>query len=169
MFFQGDTAATMHELNITSCLATSISGGSGGGIYMLATSFLSVTDGFLAHNNATRGGALNLLESSAVTLSHTTLRENFAVIGGAISLSYHAEALLKQRSDLHANQALREGGAIFADNHATITLERTLLRENQVTEAGLGGAISVRDDVILRASDTLFQVSDSLLSSPLGD
>lgn len=163
MVLQGSSQATLHALNISYCVADSLSGGEGAGIYMDSVSQLQVTQGCFQNNRATRGAALLLLESAFVSLEDTELRDNNATRGGAIFLRSQVQLWISGNSVLRGNQATQDGGALVGEGQAQIVVEDGLFYDNQATSSqGYGGALSLRQQVSFTANHTIFQGNNAV-------
>ena len=106
----------------------------GGGIWLNASSSLTLRDAAVSDNHATNTGG-GILVSGLLTLDRATVEGNSADVGGGIFVNNGASATLINTT-FSGNSAASNGGAIFTRNAVDIT--NSTIADNTAA-AGAGG------------------------------
>jgi Tol biopolymer transport system component/tRNA threonylcarbamoyladenosine modification (KEOPS) complex Pcc1 subunit len=123
------SSLTMRNITLTN----NKSAGNGGAIYSWDGGSLLLIDSTLSDNGANAGGGIYFKGDAggSITISGSTLFGNSAVKGGGIFIEGGADSSLIQNSTLTNNASLAdEGGAIWVESTATLTLRHVTVVKN---------------------------------------
>ncbi|MEC7987719.1 MAG: right-handed parallel beta-helix repeat-containing protein, partial [Myxococcota bacterium] len=99
------------------------------------------------------------LDGAEAALKDSVFLSNQGSYGSAIQLRKNAVARI-QGTRFEDNASV-VGGAIYATEGATLTLNSSEFVKNQVISGGMGGALSLRDDSSVSIQDSLFEENSS--------
>ncbi len=135
------------EVNASS-ISQNQAGEDGGGIYnnWLGTVF-SLSNGASINGNsaADEGGAIYFYNSGKLFLDNAKMEKNTAVCGGAVYVNKNTTKIsLANGSAMNENKASNQGGAIYFNDAATLTLDASSINGNESgtsDNAAGGGAL----------------------------
>ena len=138
------------------------SSGCGGAIFMDNGGVVTITNSEFASNEAVLDGGAVCLSSGSITVENSTFTSNYAEYhGGAIHLQPYTSITILN-STIFANQvgthSSSQGGGIFVDNDAEITLSNVTLSNNR---AQYGGGLYLDTDASTAVTNTIFANSVS--------
>jgi predicted outer membrane repeat protein len=104
------------------------------------------------NTSANNGGFLNLINSDSMSFTSginfsSNTAENF---GGAVYLNDKSSLIFNSTAKFDSNISTHSGGAIYAENGNLIEFngDKEIIFANNISSAGLGGAIFVKDSTI---------------------
>ncbi|REJ74015.1 MAG: hypothetical protein DWQ36_09025 [Acidobacteria bacterium] len=163
--------ADLHAINVSLGTTLHFTGGrietsgtlaSGGGAVRVAPlGAATFTDTTIWFNNGLQGGGVR--SSGQVTFTGTLLRSNFGTNGGAVALlSGPTASALFEDCHLDNNNAIEDGGAVWAGEDTSLTIRRTLAEDNDafIAPIGRGGAVFARGGVLIEDSTFLANQAD---------
>lgn len=122
----------------------------GGGIYLIDSGALAITDSTVSRNRARSGGGIFNFSGGATTITNSTVSDNTATSSG--SGIYNNGALTLTDSLVTRNVG---SGVIGGSNATTVAVANTTISEN--TGVGIGaysGSLNIRDSLITRNNGT---------------
>ena len=124
-------------------------GPDGGAIFASDTKAVDVTNAtFNTNTAASRGGALYVVGETSVSVAATSFYENSANQGASVA-AFGGSRVKIQDVRFQKSRALADGGALFADDAATITAKATLLKENSAMAAGGAASVGANSKLII--------------------
>eukprot|EP00944_MAST-04C_sp_MAST-4C-sp1_P004709 g4709.t1 len=106
-----------------------------------------------------RGGAIKGSAAAFIFIEHSTIASNRGRSGGAIHVYGNSTIVHIENSILDSNIASIHGGGISIYNGASVTIRRSILRNNTATNTGMnagGGALWLQNDCQLVVIDCSF-------------
>lgn len=129
-------------LTITDSLIENNTGGSAGGLFLIAENVVANIQGSTFHNNYTTsgtygyGGAISIWNGAVVTIGQSTIEDNIARSGGGIFND--SGNLVMTEVTLMGNDVVGFGGGIYNNTSASATLTNVTLSNNGANISGGG-------------------------------
>lgn len=136
VFNVNDGSATDRQVTISGLRLKGGSTATGGAIVNLED--LTLSENVIVRNTATLGGAIHH-SVGTLTIQNTTISGNTAASGGGV---YNDGGIVLVRNSSIAFNAASNGGGVVNTNGGALTIEDSLLLENDAVDPAGGGALS---------------------------